>query len=187
MICGSIRRHSPVPLGLEIGRCVLRRFVLLFALFAGVGFGLVLAPPLEPVVGYLTRLIATASAVIIHIGGGHVRVAAYTLVAPDGFAIVVANGCNGINVVVMLWSALLAWPAGRWSEKVKGMGLGMLAIQAANTLRIITLFYLGQWNQQWFEVMHLYVWEILIMVLGLALFAMWVRRTPATAIPDGAK
>ena len=161
--------------------------MLLFALFVSVGFGLVFAPPLAPFFEYFTRLVANASEVIIRIGGGHVQVSAFTLTAPDGFSIVVANGCNGINVVVLLWSALLAWPASRWTDKVKGMGFGMLAIQAANALRIITLFYLGQWNQQWFEIMHLYVWEILIMVLGLAVFAIWVRRTPASAIPDGAK
>ena len=127
------------------------------------------------------------SGVIIHMAGGHVRVSDYTLTAPDDFAIQVVYGCNGINVVVLLWSAVLAWPLGRWTDKLKGMILGALIIQLANTLRIISLFYLGQWNPVWFEWMHLYVWEIVIMLAGLAVFGWWIRQTAASASPDPAK
>jgi exosortase H (IPTLxxWG-CTERM-specific) len=166
----------------------MKRFVLLFALFAGVGFALVLAPPLVPFFEYLTRCAAAISAEIIRIAGGHIVIKDYTLTSPDnGFSIVVVYGCNGINVIILLWAAQLAWPAGRWMDKLKAMCLGALVIQAANTLRIISLFYLGQWNKTWFEAMHLYVWEILIMVLGLALFAAGIRRIPASAVADVAK
>lgn len=147
-----------------------------------------LGPPLAPYIEYYTRSIVTLSAAIIRIAGGHVQVADRTLTAPaTGSSIVVVNGCNGINVVVLLWSAQLAWPASRWIDKLKGMLLGALAIQLANTLRVISLFYLNQWNQAWFEWMHLYVWETLIMLLGLAVFALNIRRTPARAVSDGAQ
>ena len=168
-------------------RYALKRFVFLFALFASVGFVLVLGPLMAPYVEFYTRSIATLSGAIIRIAGGHVQVADFTLTAPaTGLSIVVVNGCNGINVVVMLWSAQLAWP-GRWANKVKGMVLGAVLIQVANTLRVISLFYLNQWNKAWFEWMHLYVWEILIMLLGLAVFALSIRQTPAPAVSDGAK
>jgi exosortase H (IPTLxxWG-CTERM-specific) len=162
--------------------------VLLFALFVGIGFALVLAPPLVPGVDYLTRGIAGMCAKIILLAGGHIQVTGQTLRAPDtGFSMMVVYGCNGINVVVLLWSAVLAWPTGRWTDKLKGMLLGALVIQSANTLRIISLFYLGQWNRAWFEWMHLYVWEIVIMLVGLAAFGVWIRRTPASAVADPAK
>ncbi len=166
----------------------MRRFVLLFALFAGAGFALVLAPPSLPGILFLTRSIAQVCGAMIHLAGGHVQVLEYTLRSPDnGFQILVANGCNGINVLVLLWSAQLAWPAGGWSSKLKWMGIGALVILSANTIRIITLFYLGQWSQNWFEWMHVYVWEMLIMVLGLAVFAMGIRQKPVSAVSDGAK
>ena len=162
--------------------------MLLFALFASVGFVLVLGPPLAPYIEYYTRSIASLSAAIIRIAGGHVRLTDSTLTAPaTGLSIVVVNGCNGINVVVLLWAAQLAWPASRWTGKLLGMVLGALIIQLANTVRVISLFYLNQWNQAWFEAMHLYVWEILIMLLGLAVFALSIRRTPARAVSDGAQ
>jgi exosortase H (IPTLxxWG-CTERM-specific) len=162
--------------------------VLLFALFASVGFVLVLGPFLAPYVEYYTRSIAVLSGAIIRMAGGHVRVTDFTLTAPaSGLSVAVVNGCNGINVVVLLWSAQLAWPAIGWIDKLKGMVLGALVIQLANTLRVISLFYLNQWNQAWFEWMHLYVWEILIMILGLAVFALSIRRTPANAVSGEAK
>ena len=47
-----------------------------------------------------------------------------------------------------------------------GLALGFLAIQALNVVRIISLFYLLQWNPVWFEWAHLYLWQALIMLDG---------------------
>lgn len=73
----------------------LRRFLLLFVLFASVGFVVLLGPPLAPYIEYYTRSIVTLSASIIRIAGGHVQVADFTLTAPaTGSSIVVVNGCK---------------------------------------------------------------------------------------------
>lgn len=167
------------------GRRAARRFVLLFALFASAGFALMFAPPIEPRIQDLSRAISTMSGAIIHLGRGRVWVEGDVLTAENGFAIRIMNGCNGINVIVLLWSGVLAWPAGA-GRKLKGAALGALAIQAANLVRVITLFYLGQWNTAWFEWMHVYVWEMLMMLLGLAVFAVWVRGTLVRAGSDRA-
>jgi exosortase H (IPTLxxWG-CTERM-specific) len=187
----SARRSTRNPgvgaRGANEGGKAVRRFALLFVLFASIGFALIFAPPIEPRIGDLTRSIAAASAAIIRLAGGRVEVAGDLLTAPGTtFSMKIVNGCNGINVIVLLWSALLAWPAGS-VDKLKGMVLGALVIQAANTVRVITLFYLGQWNTAWFDWMHLYVWEILIMIVGVSVFAGWIRRIPAGASPDPAR
>ena len=67
--------------------------------------------------------------------------------------------------------------------KLKGILVGALVIQSANILRLIALFYLGQWNATWFEWVHVYVGEIVIMILGLAFFGLWIRQKPALAKP----
>ena len=154
--------------------------MLLFALFAGVGFALMFVPPIEPRIADLSRAISVMAGAIIHLARGRVWVEGDVLTAENGFAIRIMNGCNGINVLVLLWSAMLAWPTGA-GRKLKGMVLGALIIQAANLVRVITLFYLGQWNTVWFEWMHVYAWEILMMLLGLAVFAVWARGTLARA------
>ena len=58
------------------------------------------------------------------------------------------------------------------------MAAGILAVQGLNVVRVISLFYLGQWNYQVFEWAHLYVWQALIMLDVLVVWLIWVRTLP---------
>jgi exosortase H (IPTLxxWG-CTERM-specific) len=144
-------------------------------------------PPIELCIRNLTYALTAVSGVLIHLAGGQVGVAGDVMAGPrSGFTLKVVDGCNAVNVIVLLWSAMLAWPASL-TAKLKGLTLGALIIQVVNTLRIITLFYVGQWNRDWFEWLHVYVWEVLIMILGLSVFAVWIRRAPGTAASGPAR
>ena len=55
---------------------------------------------------------------------------------------------------------------------------GIVAVQGLNVVRVISLFYLGQWNMQVFEWAHLYVWQVLIMLDVLVVWLVWVRLLP---------
>jgi exosortase H (IPTLxxWG-CTERM-specific) len=92
----------------------------------------------------------------------------------SGFAVAIEAGCNGIEAAIILMAAMLAFPAtGR--QRVIGITLGLTTVQALNILRIISLFYLGQWNRTVFEWAHLYVWQALIMLDVLLVFLFWLR------------
>ena len=54
----------------------------------------------------------------------------------------------------------------------------MVAVQLLNVVRVISLFYIGQWNFDVFEWAHLYVWQALIMLDVLIVWLIWVRRVP---------
>ena len=97
-----------------------------------------------------------------------------------GFAISIERGCNGVEAVIILVSAMLAFPA-PWKNRLAGIGLGFVAIQVLNLVRIISLFYLGQWNIDVFEWAHLYVWQALIMLDVLIVWLLWVRTLPRAA------
>ena len=45
-------------------------------------------------------------------------------------------------------------------------------------MRIISLFYLGQWNRTWFDWFHLYLWQALIVLDALVAFLVWLRWLP---------
>lgn len=92
----------------------------------------------------------------------------------SGFAVSIQPGCNGIEAIIVLIAAILAYPAST-KAKISGIILGFVAVQALNIVRIISLFYLGQWNQTVFEWAHLYVWQALIMLDVLIVFIIWVR------------
>jgi exosortase H (IPTLxxWG-CTERM-specific) len=69
----------------------------------------------------------------------------------------------------------VAFPAG-WKHKLIGLGAGFVAIQALNVLRVISLFYLGQWNMDVFNFAHTYLWQALIMLDVLAVWLIWMRE-----------
>ena len=95
----------------------------------------------------------------------------------DGPGIEIVAGCNGVEAVLILVSAVLAFPA-PWKHKLAGIGIGFVAIQALNLVRIISLFYLGQWNRTWFDWFHLYLWQALIVLDALVAFLVWLRWLP---------
>jgi exosortase H (IPTLxxWG-CTERM-specific) len=63
-------------------------------------------------------------------------------------------------------------------HKLIGLVSGIVAVQGLNVVRVISLFYLGQWDRQWFEWAHLYVWQALIMLDVLIVWLIWVRTLP---------
>lgn len=101
-----------------------------------------------------------------------------------GFAVSIESGCNGVEAIIMLAAAILAFPA-NLKQKVAAIIFGSLAIQVLNIARIISLYYLGQWSFAAFEWAHLYIWPVLIMVDVLIVFLVWLnylnRQSPQTS------
>jgi exosortase H (IPTLxxWG-CTERM-specific) len=91
-----------------------------------------------------------------------------------GFGVSIEAGCNGIEAGIVLIAAILAFPA-MWKQKLIGIIIGMITIQGLNLLRIITLFYIGQWNKTVFEWAHLYIWQALIMLDVLFVTLLWLN------------
>jgi hypothetical protein len=74
-------------------------------------FGLLLAPWFRPVVDALSRAMVIASSFSINVLGGHSIARGIILSSPlNGFAIELKDGCNGVNIVILLWSAILHSP-----------------------------------------------------------------------------
>ena len=91
-----------------------------------------------------------------------------------GQGVSIEAGCNGLEALIVLGSAMIAFPA-PWSRRAAGMVLGGAAVQGLNLLRIVTLYYLSRWNMAAFEWAHLYLWQPLIMVDVLVVWLVWLR------------
>jgi exosortase H (IPTLxxWG-CTERM-specific) len=156
-----------------------QRFFVLFAASALGMYLLLLSAPVRPLVEGYSGALARAAGWLVRVGGGICEQREAVMSNPlRGFAMEVRDGCNGVNVVILLWAAILGYPASR-QKKMWGLGLGFGAIQSLNLLRIISLFYLGQYYRQLFDFAHLYVWELLIILDAMVVFAMWTRRVRA--------
>lgn len=95
--------------------------------------------------------------------------------AGSGFAVSIESGCNGVEATIVLVAAVVAFPA-PWRSRLAAIAIGFLAIQVMNIARIISLFYLGQWNFDVFTWIHLYLWPVLIMLDVLVVFMLYLRH-----------
>jgi len=93
----------------------------------------------------------------------------------SGFAVSIESGCNGVEATIVLIAGILAFPA-PWKVRVITILLGFLAVQVMNIARIISLFYLGQWDLDVFSFIHLYLWPVLIMLDVLIVFMLFLRH-----------
>lgn len=94
-----------------------------------------------------------------------------------GFAVSIEPGCNGVEALIILFAAIFAFPA-PFKNKLIGFAIGFVAIQGLNLVRIISLFYMGQWNMTWFNWFHLYLWQALIILDALVVWLIWLRTLP---------
>lgn len=137
-----------------------------------------LGPVREYFILPFTGLIASVSAWVTQLFDSSVQSSGIILQnINNGTAVSIQPGCNGVEAMICLTAAIVAFPAS-WKHKLYGLLFGFLAIQALNIVRIISLFYLLQWNKDWFEWAHLYLWQALIILDALIVFIVWVRMLP---------
>lgn len=101
----------------------------------------------------------------------------------NGFAVSIEAGCNGIEAAIVLIAAMLAFPA-PWKHRIVGILVGLFAVQSLNIVRVISLFYLGQWDMDAFNWAHLYLWQALIMLDVLIVWLVWIRMLPSATASE---
>lgn len=155
------------------------RFAIVFVLLLAATFALELTPPVQTaIVTPWTEGLARASALLVTLFDPNV--AAYGRVLQstrNGFAVSIEAGCNGVEAALILICAVIAFPA-PWKHRLTGMAAGLVAVQVLNIVRVITLFYLGQWDARAFEWAHLYLWQALVMLDVVIVWLVWIRALP---------
>ena len=162
----------------------MRHFALKFVLVLVALFAFELTPPGQALVKPWTAFVASASAALVQAFDGNAAAKGVVLYSrTNGFAVEIQAGCNGIEAMLVLVAGMLAYPAS-WRQRAAGIAIGALAIQALNLARVVSLFYLGQWNRDWFEWAHLYAWQALIMLDAVIVWLLWIRHvdSPGPAV-----
>ncbi len=93
--------------------------------------------------------------------------------APGG-GINVLNGCEGTEVLFLLWAALLAAPLS-WRWRLQGALLGTAFVFLINQVRLLSLFYSFRDDRALFNLLHGLVAPGLLVAATL-LFVMWIFR-----------
>ncbi len=161
------------------------RFAALFSACFLAGVGVLLLPPVQILDGQFSQALVKVSHGLIGICGGSAMRQGAILRAPSGFGVEMKDGCNAVNVTILLWAAVLAFPA-PWKMKVLGLFAGSAIIQVVNIVRFISLFYIGQYSATWFDFAHSYLWESLLVMDTMVVFWLWVNRVFKTAAAPNA-
>jgi len=155
------------------------RFFVLFVVLQAALFGVELTPWAQQyfVIPW-TNTLAAFSAWLVTLFDANVAATGKILRSTtNGFAVSIEAGCNGVEATIVLVAAILAFPAS-WKRRLLGLAVGIVAVQGLNVIRVISLYYLGQWDLDVFEWAHLYVWQALIMLDVLVVWLIWVRTLP---------
>ena len=156
------------------------RFLTLFLTFLGVSFTVIALDPVnDAVVLPYTAFIARISGAVLRLLGENATVDSCVVSSPR-FSVTIYNGCNGLITSLIFVSGVLAFPA-RWSAKVVGVVGGLVAIQLINLIRIVSLFYIGIYFPAIFDQSHIFIWQSVVILAGVALWVIWAHRFAAPA------
>ena len=102
----------------------------------------------------------------------HAQAIGSRLVAPGG-GINILNGCDGVDVVLLLVAAMLVAPiTPRW--RLMGMLTGSGLIYLCNQLRILALFYAYRSDKSLFNLLHGIVAPFLLVLISAVFYFVWL-------------
>jgi exosortase H (IPTLxxWG-CTERM-specific) len=138
----------------------------------------------ERVVVPFTGAVVSATAVLLRSTHQPVAVDGTILRSPN-FALDVRNGCNGLEAVMVFAAAILAFPA-TLRSRLAGLFAGGVAIEILNLVRVSSLVWLGEHHRQFFDFIHVGVWQSIVILAAVAMFVFWTWKFAQKPLPSRA-
>jgi len=91
-----------------------------------------------------------------------------------GITLNVRFGCNGLEAFVIYAVAIISFPVAT-AKKLWGILVGLVIIQLLNIIRILALGMSGVYFKTYFEYIHIYVAQGIMIALALVLFLVWLH------------
>ena len=150
-------------------------FLILFVVVLGASFTLIsLNWVNDHVIEPFTGGIARVSGATLDLLGQDVRMQG-TIIRGRKFAVNIRNGCNGVEAMLIVLAAVIAFPA-PWRSRLLGLALGAVAIQAVNLIRVVALYLTGAYFPAWFDASHTVVWQTVVILFSVLLWILWANR-----------
>ena len=151
------------------------RFLVLFFVLLLVFYAVIVLEPVDAhvITPFTTGLTAVSASILNGIGENVQRTG--TMIVGGNFAVDIKNGCNGIEAMLFLCAAMLAFEA-PVKSRIAGLLMACFGVQLLNLVRIVTLFLLGRHRREWFEAFHLAIWQSVIFGAAVLMFVVWTTR-----------
>ena len=164
-----VRPLGPVERWLKAHAVVLRSLLVFLIVLVGLMAIVHWADPW--VKTDLTAWTARATASILWLLGAEGR-SSGALVSSSVLSFRVVAECTALYPAVMFVAAVVAFPCS-WRRKLLGLSLGVPALLLMNVIRLVSLCYVHSWLPNVFEVIHLVVWQSLIIFFVLLIWLVW--------------
>lgn len=96
------------------------------------------------------------------------------ITAPGG-GLNIRNGCEGVDLYILLLSAFAAAPLA-WRPRISGLLLGLGLAALLNQARILALFHAFRSDKALFDLLHTTALPIVLIVLIGLYFHVWLSR-----------
>ncbi|MGO9017120.1 MAG: exosortase H [Syntrophobacteraceae bacterium] len=116
---------------------------------------------------------ARMAAYCLNLVGMHPVLAGRDL-SQNGFPVSVITECSTLYMGILFFSFVVSYPT-TLRRKFIGFPLGVAVLQAGNILRIAAVFAIGVQNRGSFELVHVYVGQVLMVLFVLAVCLAWLR------------
>lgn len=155
----------------------MKRFLLFYLLWIGVFFLLLDAPFVERHFDFerlhVELTMFFGSGLIDLVGIPNTPEGIFLLLPHHTLAIVF--GCNGLESIIIFLSGILAYPGVRWKTRLLWMGMGYGVLFVINIFRIALLAVVIEEYNPWFDLMHTYVTQSVMIFLAFLLFIVYVQ------------
>jgi len=140
-------------------------------LLGGLYFLFTFEPVYERVVSPFTEFTAWLAAASGKFLRMSIDVRGVTLMGPRS-SVNVGQGCDAIDVVSIILAAGLATPAAI-TRKISFIVVGIAVVLALNIARLWTLLYTASLSYAFMNVLHVYVWPVILLFACLGLWYYW--------------
>jgi archaeosortase B (VPXXXP-CTERM-specific) len=98
-----------------------------------------------------------------------------TMVGFSTFPLRIIEECTGLYEFIIFASLVLAFPTTA-AKKAIGLSLGIPLIYLFNVVRILVLILVGHYYYRAFEFMHLYFWQVTLILMVTAVWLLWIFK-----------
>jgi exosortase/archaeosortase family protein len=158
----QLRRHQAIlRFCFRFGVCSILAFSLLYALQ-------------DQVVEPFTRGIAWLAYRVMRAFGAPVGLNGVAVTLPN-FSVLIRNNCNAVYEMGLYTALTLAYPAPA-GQRTAGILLALVVLYVVNLIRVLSLLYTGYLFPGFFDTAHVYVWQVLFVVVIGGLWLNWLKR-----------
>lgn len=101
------------------------------------------------------------------------------LIRSGNFVVAVGWGCEATDGMITLGAGILALQIS-FLQRITGLFFGAFTIYTANLMRIVLLFFMLKYKPHLFEIFHVYIGQIFLILIAICFFIFWAKTCHAT-------